>query len=170
MRRHTTRCHHVTLYEWLRSSRKLVWFGLKHSRNDGNRVTLYYSFVYPYLLYANITWGNSDGVTLWPIFKMQKLAIRLIENLTYRQLTSSSLKKLNLLKLSDLYTLSAAIFMHNFVNNKLPDVFSQFFNMAENIHTHQTRQRAEIRLPLVKSKVANAFICKMGPKIWLDYK
>ena len=75
--------------------------------------TPYFSFIYPYLLYSNIVWGNCDGVTLWPIFKMQKLEIRLIDNLTYRQSTSPSFKKLKLLKLPDQYSLSTVIFMYN---------------------------------------------------------
>ena len=41
-------------------------------------LNLYYSFVYPLLLYGNIIWGNCSKIHLDKLFKLQKLAIRLI--------------------------------------------------------------------------------------------
>ena len=34
--------------------------------------TLYYTMIYPYLLYCNIIWGNCNATTMWPVFKLQK--------------------------------------------------------------------------------------------------
>ena len=33
---------------------------------------LYYSFLYPYMTYCNIIWGQAPSSTLWPLFKLQK--------------------------------------------------------------------------------------------------
>ena len=35
-------------------------------------VTLYYSFVYPYLQYGVIAWGNTYDNVINPLFKLQK--------------------------------------------------------------------------------------------------
>ena len=43
--------------------------------------SLYFTMIYPYLLYRNLLWGNAASSTLWPIFKTQKKAIRLTLNL-----------------------------------------------------------------------------------------
>jgi len=40
--------------------------------------TLYYSFIYPYLIYGIEVWGNSTNTNLNQLFKIQKKAIRII--------------------------------------------------------------------------------------------
>ena len=49
-------------------------------------------------------------------------------------------KKLNYLKLNDIYHLELAKFMHKICNNKLLLVFQQRFNKIELVHSHQTRK------------------------------
>ena len=56
---------------------------LSRARQFFNKKTLtqlYYSFAYPYLIYCNIIWGNASKTNLWPLFKLQKMAIRMISN------------------------------------------------------------------------------------------
>ena len=48
---------------------------LSRARRFLNKATLtqlYYSFLYPYLNYCNIIWGNANQTLLWPIFRAQK--------------------------------------------------------------------------------------------------
>ena len=132
--------------------------------------TLYYSFIHPYLLYSNITWGNSEGNTLWTVFKIQKIAIRLMGNLRKRDSTSKTYKELKILKLPDLYTLTSTLFMWDYIHHKLPDPFTDFFTTAEHIHNHNTRNRFEIRTPGLATKIGCKFIVKTGPKLWADFK
>ena len=40
--------------------------------NKKTLTQLYYSFVFPYLVYCNIIWGNASKINLWPLFKIQK--------------------------------------------------------------------------------------------------
>ena len=68
-------------------------------------ITLYYSLMYPYILYCNVIWGNANKAVLWPIFKIQKQAVRLINNLNRYDSTQSSFKEMNLLRLPDVYKL-----------------------------------------------------------------
>ena len=49
-------------------------------------------------------------------------------------------KKLNYLKLNDIYHLELAKFMHKICNNKLPLLFQQRFNRIDLVHSHQTRK------------------------------
>ena len=49
-------------------------------------------------------------------------------------------KKLDYLKLNDIYYLELAKFMHKVCNNKLPLLFQQRFNKIELVHSHQTRK------------------------------
>jgi hypothetical protein len=40
--------------------------------NTKSLTQLYYSFMYPYIVYCNIIWGNAPNSHLWQIFKLQK--------------------------------------------------------------------------------------------------
>ena len=132
-------------------------------------MSLYYSMIYPYLLYGNLLWGNATATALWPIFRAQKRAIRLISNRRRRDSTSPIFNKFKMLKLPDIYTYSATIFMHNYFHEKLPTVFNNFFTRNLNHHRHLTRSSMMYRTPLYKSKIGNIFIRKTGVLIWNNF-
>ena len=48
---------------------------------------IYYSLIYPHLLYAIPIWGNSDQTHIKPLFILQKKAVRLILN-KHKNITS----------------------------------------------------------------------------------
>ena len=48
---------------------------------------IYYSLIYPHLLYAIPIWGNSDQAHIKPLFILQKKALRLIMN-KHRNITT----------------------------------------------------------------------------------
>ena len=124
--------------------------------------------IYPYLLYCNIIWGNCNATTIWPIFKLQKMAIRLIMNVSRRESSSQYFKKLQLLKLPDIYDVTVAIFMYHFINSNLPATFENYFTLTADIHTIQTRQSNDLRAPMYKSQLGSKFVKKTGVDIWKD--
>ena len=44
----------------------------------GTLRNLYFSFIYPYLIYCNEVWGNACSTHIDPIIKLQKRAVRTI--------------------------------------------------------------------------------------------
>ena len=73
---------------------------LSRARKFLNKTTLtqlYYSFLYPYLTYCNVIWGKATENALGPIFKTPKRAIRIIENIRYRDSTKEAFHKLKIL-------------------------------------------------------------------------
>ena len=131
-------------------------------------IGLYYSFIYPLLLYCVINWGNSDQQNIWPVFKLQKMAIRIICNTRKYSSTSEQFKKLEMLKLPDLYRYSVNIFMYNYINNKLPLIFNDYFVNLTDTHSHNTRKKQSFRIPIYKSKIGNNFIKKRGIIYWQE--
>jgi hypothetical protein len=99
---------------------------------------LYYSFQYPYLTYCNVIWGNAGNNLLWPIFRAQKRAIRIIENIKYRDSTKEAFHRLNLLRLPELYKFSVLLFVYKYKNGLLPDTFNSFFVTNSQIHQYAT--------------------------------
>ena len=129
---------------------------------------LYYSFVYPLLLYGNIVWGNCAKKYLWSVYKIQKWVLRIITSTKRRDSSSPVFKKLGILKLPDLFKYSASLFMYKFNEGKLPLVFDIFFTKNREVHGRVTRTGNNFRIPLVKNKISEDFIKKQGAKIWND--
>jgi len=129
-------------------------------------IQLYYSFIYPYLNYCNLSWGNAADTTLWPIFRLQKIAIRIIFNIKFRSSTLLVCKQNGILRLPDIHYLNIGIFMFKFKRNKLPHIFNDFFIENSSIHNYNTRNATKLRIPRVKTTLADKFIRKTGVKFW----
>ena len=134
--------------------------------NQKSLITLYYSFMYPYLTYCLLIWGNSPLTTLWPVYKLQKIAIRILANLKKRESSLSFCKKQKILRLPEIYTLYTGIFMFKFNNSLLPDIYHNLFTRNHAFHNYPTRISDKLRIPLAKTKIGGTFITKTGVQIW----
>ena len=56
-------------------------------------ISLYYTFVYPHLLYCNLAWGNSAESHLNQLFVLQKKVIRIINKVPHNSHTNNLFKK-----------------------------------------------------------------------------
>ena len=127
---------------------------------------LYYSFLYPYIRYCNVIWGNAPDNQLWQIFKLQKWAIRIICNIRKRDSTKSSFYQLKILRLPEIYRLSTLLFMYKFKNGFLPSIFNDFFHKNQEFHNYPTRQAHHLRTPETRLKLASSFIKHNGVTLW----
>ena len=62
-------------------------------------VNLYYSFIYPYLIYCIESWGNAINCYLMQLYLIQKKVIRMIAFANYNTLSIDIFKNLNILPL-----------------------------------------------------------------------
>jgi hypothetical protein len=129
-------------------------------------IQLYYSFIYPYINYCNLSWGNAAETTLWPIFRLQKIAIRIIFNIRNRSTTVSVCRKFLLLRLPDIHLMNIGIFMYKYKKGLLPHIFNDFFAENRNFHKYTTRNPSKLRIPMARTTLADKFIRKTGIKIW----
>jgi hypothetical protein len=138
----------------------------KKTLNQKTLLQLYFSFLYPYLTYCVLIWGNSPNTTLWPVYRLQKLAIRLVANIKRRDSSLSYCKTNQILRLPDIYTFNVGIFMYKFKNSLLPTTFDRFYTTNQEHHRYPTRSATHLRPPLVKTKLGENFITKAGVTIW----
>ena len=134
--------------------------------NKQTLLQLYYSFLYPYITYCNIIWGNAPQTILWPIFRAQKRAIRIVENIRRRDSTKLAFKSLRILRLPEIYLFSVSIFVYKYKNGLLPSPFDSFYTTNSQIHNYPTRHAHQIRIPTAKTKMASTFVKKTGANIW----
>ena len=130
---------------------------------------LYFSFIYPYLIYGIEVWGSACNTHLDPLIKLQKRCIRLIANAHYLAPTAPLFHTLDLLHLSDIYTKYIIIFMFKFSNNLLPpEVFNDMFTLVNNTHTHETRRHNHLNfnVPFVRNNIVKRAVRSRGVYLW----
>ena len=89
---------------------------------------LYYSLIYPYLIYEIVAWGNTYTPLTNPLFLLQKKLVRIIAFSDYLDNTNPIFLAQNILKLQDLVFYYNALFMYDFHSGNLTHIFSTFFS------------------------------------------
>ena len=107
--------------------------------------TLYYSLIYPHLLYAIEVWGSAGITTLNRLFFLQKRIVRLLSYSDVRRTDfsfppSNPLKK-QLLKVHDIFKMTITKFIYNCLNKTSPVNFQSWFKLTVQVHNHNTRSQ-----------------------------
>ena len=141
---------------------------LRHYVPQSILIQIYYSIVFPFLIYGVLIWGNTYKSNIYPLVILQKKAIRIITFSHFQSHTSPLFKKFNLLKLPDIVYLYTAVFMHQFHKGNLPEKFNNYFTLVSNQHSYNTRlaSKATFILPLVRTNYGLFNIRFCGPKVW----
>ena len=141
---------------------------LRYYVNSDILVKLYYASIYPFLTYDLISWGNTYSSTTYPLFILQKSAIRVMTFPKFHDHSSPIFKHLNIVKLPDLVFLNIADYMYKFYSRRLPSVFDAFFTQVSKRHNHDTRNASNMfcTLPKVRTNYGMFNVRFKCPKVW----
>ena len=138
----------------------------KKRLNKDALVTLYYSFIYPYMTYCNHIWGTACISSLNKVIVLQKKAIRIICNVNRRAPTDSLFRDLKIIPFLDVNIYMISRFMFRYVNGRVPSLFCGYFTFNTSIHKYETRQARHFHLPQVRSDLGKKNIRYRGAQIW----
>ena len=110
-------------------------------------LNLYYTFVFPYLIYCNEIWGSASAVHIKPLITLQKKCLRVITFSEYLAPSKPLFDSLNILRFEKLVLQRIALMMFKFSNNTLPRPIMKMFKTNNEIHTHYTRNSASLHAP-----------------------
>ena len=115
--------------------------------------SLYYSLVYPYLIYCVSVWGSTYQSNLNRIIVLQKKIIRIISKLvSFDAHTGVLFKEQEILKFSDIYLYQIGKFMYLFKRSLLPNYFHDMFTLAsQSIHSYNTRNSNLFYIPYCRT-------------------
>ena len=116
--------------------------------------------------YGLILWGAAAKKYMNRIWTLQKKAIRIVALETYNAHSNPLFHKLRILKLSDIYHLQLAQFMHKMYHKELPEPLNDKFISHSQIHDYNTRNRTHPRLPKIKTVVASKSIYYQSTSLW----
>ena len=125
---------------------------------------LYNSLILPQLSYGILTWGSKPG----RLIKLQKWAIRTINNSKYNSHTEPLLKKNNLLKITDIYYVNALKFHFKYERGILPGYFRNIFIDSQPVHEVNTRNKSYIILNQPNTALPRESVRYKIPQIMLN--
>ena len=119
---------------------------LKHFLLTPALLMLYYSIVYPYILYGIIIWGSTYTSHLNNLQLIQNKAVRAICSLNWREQVTPCFHRLEILKIKDVAKMEIAKFVHKSVNHSLPMYFQFYFHKVSMTHKRCTRSSSSDKL------------------------
>ena len=90
-------------------------------------LTLYYSFVYPYLIYCIEVWGATTKGNLISLLKIQKRVVRMIKSAPIRTEPASLFSELKMLSVFKMYMLKLAVLMFKYHHGQVTKTIDYLF-------------------------------------------
>ena len=91
---------HITYVKNKMSKGIVIIFKEANFLNRNALITLYHSYIYPYLIYCIEAWVNATNLHLEHLYRIQKKVTRMISFLNYNTRSIDILKQLNILPLN----------------------------------------------------------------------
>ena len=125
--------------------------------------------IYSQIKYGLIIYGFT---TKSNINKLQTLQNKLLKVLTFkdrRYPTNDIHSQLKILKIEDIFYQEKVSFVHNFINDKLPPTFQNYFTEFAQVHNIETRNKNHnLIIPRHKTNIGASTIKINGAKMWND--
>lgn len=126
-------------------------------------ILLYNTLVLPHISYCAVVWGNAYDVRINKIVRLQKRAMRIIDNKPYRFHSKELFVKYCTLKLPELVIEQNIIVMLAFLNGDLPPSLSNLFHINR---PFITRAPQHFLVPFARSNFRAFSLSFTAPKAW----
>ena len=129
-------------------------------------LNLYYTLIYPYLIYCVIIWGKNIKSHISILSKCQNSFIRILLSLPKSSHTSSYLHSYKILSIQQIYTLRILIFFYKLIILKLYPYFNSFLHKSTSIISKVTRHTWEFYIYPHRTICFSHSIFVHGVKLW----
>ena len=119
---------------------------------------LYYSLIYPFLIYAVPIWGNTHNNLINTIHVLQKKFVRII---TFNRTVFSNdgppihsfplFNELKILTIFDIFKLEIIKFVYDSLNNNNPNQFNNYFTYPSNQYNTLSNRQNNLNIPQVRT-------------------
>ena len=139
---------------------------VRKALNQDALLTMYYSFIYPYIQRGAGIWANTCKRYMLDILLKQKQAVRIIAGARYLDHTVPLFKELNILPIDLLYKQQLLILMYNTFHKKCPEHIAYFFKLKGEVQINiRTRQANDYHIPNAKLKIHSDSPIIQAPKL-----
>ena len=130
-------------------------------------LTLYYSFIFPYLNYCIQLWGSTYQSYLRKLEIVQKRVVRIVAGVNRREHTRPLFTDLCILTIDELFVYNVGLLMYKYHHGWLPSVLDMFKRNSD-IHSHRTRQANLLQIPTFSTELGKISFKYQAVKIWND--
>ena len=153
-----------------------IMYKLRHFVSRELMVSLYYSLIYPYLIYGVPIWGTANITTLSTLHILQKQIVRLITfNDGYALIpgplmhTPPLFHELKILNIYDICKLEINKFTFTVINRISPPQFYNMFTQLNEVNSMITRSTNENKLFIYYARTSHyglTLIKNIGARLW----
>ena len=120
---------------------------------------IYMSLIYSYINYCNLIWGGAYKNNIDPLIKLQKKALRIVNNSTYFEHTEPIFRSLKLLNIFKVYKFNCVLFAYKCIKTDLFPQYKNRFVKNSSIHSYPTRTNNLYRPPSIRLDLCkNSFL------------
>ena len=130
-----------------------------------NESLLYYSFIYPYLIYCNQVWGSACKTNIEPLFILQKRALRITTGVHPRLPSEPLFCQLKFLNCENIFKYLVGRLMYRVYHEELTTLKFLFIKNSD-IHMHDTRHRGHYHIPLCRTNLGKSSLRYFGALLW----
>ena len=127
---------------------------------------MYFTFIYPYLIYCIEVWGNAQHAHLDQLIKIQKKSIRTITFSHYLAHTEPLFERLNILDIKKLVQQRISLIMSKNYLNILPTPLSELFIVNNTIYEYFTTQHNDLQVDIGLKEGVYKLFSFHGIHIW----
>ena len=141
---------------------------LKHYVSKATLISVYYSLIYPYLIYACTLWGNNYNAPLSQIVKLQNKAVRVINDVPLMESITPHYLSLGFLKFPDIVKLNTCILFYDyFHHDKFPNLP---VSLVSELHNYSTRSASSNQVAIPSFRINLRRFCPsiIGSFFWND--
>ena len=140
-------CEHIAYVKNKVSKGVGIIYRARRYLSKKSLLSLYYSYIFPYLIYCIEVWGCAAKTHLQPLFLTQKKIVRLVTFSPYLAHTEPIFHSLLILPLDKLILHRIGIMMYTFSKGMLPDVLNRLYSKNRDTHSYNTRSSNLLRIP-----------------------
>jgi len=129
---------------------------------------IYFSFVYPHILYGIELYGCAYQSHLDKLVKLNNKLLRILQFKNKRCHVTDLYSAYNTLDVPSVYKLQLLLFVHKFIHHceLLPEVFKNYFVFNNSIHGYVTRHKDDLHLNSVKTNFGHRSVKFQGSLLW----
>ena len=143
-----------------------VIYRARFNLSKSTKLSLYYTLIYPYLIYCNTIWSSTYVSNLKRLQILQKRIVRLLTSSSFLAHTASLFKKLKILDINRINSFCTGLFMYSYHNKLLPPPFLNLFSTSNQFHNYNTRNADTYRSHACRTNIKQFTMLSRGPKLW----
>ena len=124
-----------------------IMYKARRFLNKKSLLSLYHTYIYPYLIYCIEVWGCAAPSHLHSLFLLQKKIVRIMTFAPYLAHTEPIFNSLELLPVEKIFINRVSIVMFKFSCNMLPDPIAKLYSKNKDYHSHNTRNKNHLKVP-----------------------